>query len=145
MDSGYSHPSLTPNRSATSVSPSRNSHDSSPTSVPSAPSKSVSPPLLLPPRLSSESANKPSSSKWQDATSNVERRETVSTLSHDPASYMENFDDNVLRALCDLDVCHASHDIEATIDRAQLSVWCAFTTRSDKAEYGFLPSKCFNL
>ncbi|KAF8517885.1 RhoGAP-domain-containing protein [Hysterangium stoloniferum] len=104
MDSVYSRASYTTtNRPLASTSPPQPSNESSPYSAPQASLKPDSPPPIAP-RLSSESANKPSSSRWQDEIPTIERRDTVASIpSYDAASIMENFDDNVLRALCDLD------------------------------------------
>ncbi|EGN95220.1 hypothetical protein SERLA73DRAFT_95907 [Serpula lacrymans var. lacrymans S7.3] len=81
-------------------------HESSSTSppnhqIPSLPPKSSSPP----PRSSSDSAGRSSTSKWRDSfTVPVERRDTLSTIPSDVGSLVEpSFDENVLRALCELD------------------------------------------
>ncbi|KAI5124260.1 hypothetical protein M0805_005109 [Coniferiporia weirii] len=72
-------------------------------SPPSAPSKSVSPP----PRSSFDSPIKSSAPppKWRDSLSTLERRDTVSTVAGEQLQVIEpTFDENVLRALCDMDV-----------------------------------------
>ncbi|KAH7905642.1 Rho GTPase activation protein [Hygrophoropsis aurantiaca] len=62
-------------------------------------------PSSPPPRSSSESLGRSSTSKWRDSVSvTVERKDTLSTIPSDVASLVEaNFDENVLRALCELD------------------------------------------
>lgn len=79
--------------------------DSSPTTgvrsaPPPTPSKSASPP----PRSSTESFAK--HSKWRDGASSLQRADTMSTAVSDTvAGIVEpTFDENVLRALCDIDV-----------------------------------------
>ncbi|KII87261.1 hypothetical protein PLICRDRAFT_55243 [Plicaturopsis crispa FD-325 SS-3] len=72
-------------------------------------SSSLPPPSssASPPRSSTDSTSAPSSSKWRDSPgASIDRRDTV--LSSIPQSEMETlvepgFDENVLRALCDLD------------------------------------------
>jgi hypothetical protein len=110
MDPVYSRTSFPPNRDISNASPSQNSLDSNHNSVPPAPSKSNSPQPVAP-RLSSDSANKPSSSKWQDGVPTVERRDTITTMvTNDSTGIMESFDDSILRALCDLDVRNFGHN-----------------------------------
>ncbi|PAV19574.1 GTPase activating [Pyrrhoderma noxium] len=70
------------------------------TSPPSAPSKPVSPP----PRSSLDTPSKPSAplSKWRDSIS-VESQDTMSASGAEQLQVVEpSFDENVLRALCDL-------------------------------------------
>ena len=58
------------------------------------------------PRSSNDSAGRSSTSRWQESPPAVsmERRDTL-TIQSDSASLVEpSFDENVLRALCDLDV-----------------------------------------
>lgn len=72
------------------------------TSPPSAPSKPVSPP----PRSSLDTPSKPSAplSKWRDSIS-VESQDTMSASGAEQLQVVEpSFDENVLRALCDLNV-----------------------------------------
>lgn len=60
------------------------------------------------PRSSIESAGRSSTSRWQESPTAVstERRDTLTPIHSDMASLVEpSFDENVLRALCDLDVC----------------------------------------
>lgn len=61
------------------------------------------------PRSSFESAGRSSTSRWQDSSppaTTVERRDTLTTIHSDTTSLVEpSFDENVLRALCELDVC----------------------------------------
>ncbi|KIJ55136.1 hypothetical protein M422DRAFT_151215 [Sphaerobolus stellatus SS14] len=81
------------------ASSSANSNGSSPTSLPLSSLQSTSPA----PRISIDSSNVASSSKWPDSTT-IERRDTLSSLTQSEATAgLENFDDNVLRALCELD------------------------------------------
>ena len=66
-------------------------------------------PLSSPPRSSSESVGRTSSSKWRDSLSHatLERRDTITTITTTPetSNVVEpSFDENVLRMLCDLDV-----------------------------------------
>jgi hypothetical protein len=59
------------------------------------------------PRSSIDSAGRSSTSKWQESppAATTERRDTLTTIHSDSASLVEpSFDENVLRALCDLDV-----------------------------------------
>jgi Rho GTPase-activating protein RGD1 len=57
------------------------------------------------PRSSADSSGGPATSKWGDSVNAPERRETLSTPPTDAASLVETtFDENILRALCDLDV-----------------------------------------
>lgn len=67
------------------------------TSIPPTPSKSVSPP----PRSSSDSV-----SRWHDGSVTLERHDTtLSTIPSETVTLLEpTFDENVLRALCELDV-----------------------------------------
>ncbi|KAG6907142.1 hypothetical protein DXG01_010361 [Tephrocybe rancida] len=60
------------------------------------------------PRSSVDSAGRPSTSRWQDTetvmSSTTERRDTLATIQSEPANLVEpTFDENVLRALCELD------------------------------------------
>jgi len=56
-------------------------------------------------RSSADSAGGTSATKWNDSIPTLERRDTLSTFPSDAASLVETtFDENVLRALCDLDV-----------------------------------------
>lgn len=141
MDPVYSRTS--PNRDTSNASPSQNSLDSNHNSLPPAPSKSDSPQPVAP-RLSAESANKPSSSKWQEGVSTVERRDTVTTLiTNDSTSIMESFDDSILRALCDLDVRNFGRNILYLIHITLYirSVRRAVIAGSYKAEHGVLSGK----
>lgn len=100
MDSAYSHISYPIDRNTSNASPSQHSLDSNTNPVPPAPPKSNSPP-----RLSTDYVNQPSSSKWQDETPTVERKDTIGThITHESSTVIESFDDSILRALCDLDV-----------------------------------------
>lgn len=85
--------------------PSRDS-DSLATS-PLAPSGSSSPP----PRTSADSGGRPSTSRYRDSLQvAAERRDTASAgLSEAPPLVEPSFDENVLRALCDLDVSSFAH------------------------------------
>ncbi|KAH7922595.1 RhoGAP-domain-containing protein [Leucogyrophana mollusca] len=77
-------------------------HESSTSpAVSSLPVKPSSPP----PRSSSDSLGRSSTSKWRDSIPvTVERKDTLSTIPSDVASLVEaSFDENVLRALCELD------------------------------------------
>ena len=66
------------------------------------------------PRSSIDSAERPSASRWPESPPQgliTERRDTLSTIHSDKGSLVEpSFDENVLRALCELDVrgrfCH---------------------------------------
>ncbi|EJD07593.1 RhoGAP-domain-containing protein [Fomitiporia mediterranea MF3/22] len=72
------------------------------TSPPSAPSKSVSPP----PQPSIDTSVKQSAPplKWRDSVSTLERRDTSSSYTGEQVQVVEpTFDENVLRALCDMD------------------------------------------
>ncbi|KIJ65168.1 hypothetical protein HYDPIDRAFT_111063 [Hydnomerulius pinastri MD-312] len=62
-------------------------------------------PSSPPPRSSSDSLARSSTSKWRDSIPiTVERKDTLSTIPDDTASLVEpSFDENVLRALCELD------------------------------------------
>lgn len=84
-----------------------------PQSIPHTPSTTdpASPTNLLPspPRSSSESASRTPSSKWGESfgQTTLERRDTITTITTNPeiTNVVEpNFDENVLRMLCDLDV-----------------------------------------
>ncbi|KDQ50698.1 hypothetical protein JAAARDRAFT_199693 [Jaapia argillacea MUCL 33604] len=70
-------------------------------------SQSMPPPPTKPgspPRSSSESAGRASSSRWRDSlTTTLERRDTYSTAADTNSIVEPNFDENILRALCDLD------------------------------------------
>lgn len=62
-----------------------------------------------PPRSSSESVGRTSSSKWRESfgQSTLERRGTVTTITTNPEApnvVEPGFDENLLRMLCDLDV-----------------------------------------
>jgi hypothetical protein len=60
------------------------------------------------PRSSMDSAGRSSTSRWQESPPAVttERRDTLTTIHSDEPNMVEpSFDENVLRALCDLDVC----------------------------------------
>lgn len=59
------------------------------------------------PRSSSESRKSPTSQHWRDnGAVPVDRRDTLSTIHSGAPSLVEpTFDENVLRALCELDVC----------------------------------------
>jgi hypothetical protein len=75
---------------------------SGPSDTPISPSTSGSPP----PRSSVESPRRPSTSKYRDSIQvAVERAETASFIHSEPPTLVEpNFDESVLRSLCDLDV-----------------------------------------
>lgn len=76
-----------------------------PTTDPTLPTNSLS----SPPRSSSESAGRTSSSKWRDSLSHstLERRDTITTIHTNPETpnvVEPTFDESVLRMLCGLDV-----------------------------------------
>lgn len=96
--------------------------------IPPIPPKSVSPP----PRISSDSA-----SQWHDnAPVTLELRDTVvSTIPSEGESLVEvSFDENMLRALCELDVSFIPQDPKNLITHF-LTVWSAAITRSNKTEF----------
>ena len=77
--------------------------------------------LSSPPRSSSESAGRTSSSKWRDSLSQttLERRDTITTVTTNPETVNvvePNFDENVLRMLCDLDVSGLLHGTTSVRD-----------------------------
>ena len=66
-------------------------------------------PISSPPRSSSESAGRTSSVKWRESLNQatLERRDTITTITSNPDTpnvVEPNFDENVLRMLCGLDV-----------------------------------------
>lgn len=63
-------------------------------------------PSSPPPRSSSDSLGRSSSSRWRDSVPvTIERKDTLSVIPSDAISLVEtNFDENVLRVLCELDV-----------------------------------------
>lgn len=75
-----------------------------------APGKPSSPP----PRSSSDSLGRSSLSRRRDSIPiTVDRKDTLSTIPSDVASLVEpSFDENVLRALCELDVSDSVLDLE---------------------------------
>ncbi len=83
---------------------------------------------------------------WRDNTQAVpmERRDiSLSTLESGTPSLVEpTFDENVLRALCELDVCiKCSNDTSLAKSFCSfIQVWCATASRSNQAEHGFMPS-----
>lgn len=95
-------PSLSTNQASKDQGSSRGSSTSG-TSPPTAPSKSGSPP----PRESIDSPVKPSAPpvSWRESMSTLDRREAFSTAGTEQIQVVEpTFDENVLRALCDMDV-----------------------------------------
>ncbi|KAG1899468.1 Rho GTPase activation protein [Suillus fuscotomentosus] len=62
-------------------------------------------PSSPPPRSSSDSLGRSSSSRWRDSVPvTIERKDTLSVIPSDAISLVEtNFDENVLRVLCELD------------------------------------------
>ena len=76
----------------------------------SAPGKQSSPP----PRSSSDSLGRSSPSRRRDSIPfTVERKDTLSTIPSDVVSLVEpSFDENVLRALCELDVSVVALTVE---------------------------------
>lgn len=67
-----------------------------------------------PPRSSSDSLGRSSTSRRRDSIPiAVDRKDTLSTIPSDVASLVEHsFDENVLRALCELDVSDAVLDLD---------------------------------
>ncbi|TDL24106.1 GTPase activating protein [Rickenella mellea] len=88
--------------STNDMSPSRDSPGSHQSHAPPTSSTSISPPL----RRSSLDSNGVThgSSKWRENLSTLERQNTVSTAQSETANIVEpSFDENILRALCDMD------------------------------------------
>lgn len=125
-------------RSSSSSSPSTTSLRGSPTSdaastAPTAPSKSVSPQ----PRQSFDSPSRAFEQRgWRDSTFTLERRSTMSTIAGEGMQIVEpSFDENVLRALCDMDVSDTYHLSDEGELMPQVTLVCSPTTlRSNKAE-----------
>lgn len=71
-------------------------------------------PSSPPPRSSSDSLGRSSTSRRRDSMPiTVDRKDMLSTIPSDVASLVEpSFDENVLRALCELDVSDAVPDLE---------------------------------
>jgi hypothetical protein len=86
------------------------------------------------PRSSVDSSSQPSTSRWRDSGA-VEPRETSSTIPSDAATLVETaFDENLLRALCDIDVSKRSLPFWKLMDHIALSVVCrCFSIESNKA------------
>lgn len=110
----------------------------------STPGKPSSPP----PRSSSDSLGRSSTSRRRDSVPfTVDRKDTLSTIPSDVASLVEpSFDENVLRALCELDVGDIAFALEPLyVDTWTLAVWCASATGSNQTEHGILPGlwSCF--
>lgn len=108
---------------------------------PTAPSKSGSPP----PRLSVESLSKSSAapSRWRESVSTLERQNTISSTVGEPVQLVEpSFDENVLRALCDMDVrisllyCIYTTNATATFSAAFLYSWTESSKVWCPVEYG---------
>ena len=119
------------------------------------PSRSISTPSPLtsqaPPTPSKSSSPTPNSAdvvsptsptpRWRDSVATLERRDTISSVPSEVVNVVEpSFDETVLRALCDLDVCQSS-SISSYLSLA-VKVWGATTFGSNKAEYGVLQSEC---
>jgi len=97
LATGQSRPSLSLQSSANSSYSPRDSPNSA---LPHLALNSVS----SPPQSSSESAGNGASSKWRDGLRPLERRDTITSLPSDAGSIVEpSFDENVLRALCEMD------------------------------------------
>ena len=102
--------------------------------------------LSSPPRSSSESAGRTSSSKWRDSLSGttLERRGTVTTITTNPEapSVVEpSFDENVLRTLCDLDVSgllRGRADVFGTQDLRLITVLRPAAAGQDQTEHSVL-------
>lgn len=73
--------------------------------------------------------------------SNLDRRETMSTVTGDSIQIIEpSFDENVLRTLCDIDVSFLLFVTSHVLIGARLpQVRRTSTTGSNKAKYGVLP------
>jgi len=101
--------------------------------MPPIPSKSVSPP----PRSSFDSA-----SRWHDNIPvTVEHPDTtLSSIPSDAASLVETtFDENVLRALCELDVSTPIYLLVVfDLDNLYTTVWSPPAARSNKAKHGVM-------
>lgn len=72
-------------------------------------------PSSPPPRSSSDSLGRTSSSRWRDSVPvTIERKDTLSMIPSDAVSLVEtSFDENVLRVLCELDVSTSNFVISA--------------------------------
>ena len=104
--------------------------------MPLLPPKSSSPP----PRSSTDSAGRSSTSKWLDSIPvTVEHKDALSTIPSDAGSLVEtSFDENVLRALCDLDVSgHRRQPFSAQLN-TPTTVRSPPLTRPHKTEYGLV-------
>lgn len=107
-------------------------------------------PSSPPPRSSSDSLGRTSSSRWRDSVPvTIERKDTLSMIPSDAVSLVEtSFDENVLRVLCELDVSTSNFVISAAfIDMSRYPlVRCTFTAGSDKTKYGLVSREYyFNL
>lgn len=95
--------------SSSSSYPCAHSAHTPPTTGPTSPVTSSGKHVSSPGRSSEDSAGRSSTSRWREngPASTVERRDTITTITttHEAPSVVEpSFDENVLRALCDLDV-----------------------------------------
>lgn len=106
LDSAYTRATYNHIQSIINTSPSPHSDESTAAeSIPQAPPKPISPKL----RISVDQPSIPSSSKWQENIS-IERRNTVASIAQtEPSITLESFDDNILKALCELDVRSSVH------------------------------------
>ncbi|GJJ11509.1 hypothetical protein Clacol_005742 [Clathrus columnatus] len=105
MDSAYSRPSFSLNRNLLDTPSSHEQfNDSSPASAAQSLSKSDSPQPELP-RLSNDSTAPTSPTQWlSDSVPVIHRRDVAHDIPfQDSTAGLETFDDNILRALCDLD------------------------------------------
>ena len=107
---------------------------------PAAPSKSGSPP----PRSSVESFSRSSAVplKWRESLHTLERSNTISSTVGEPMQIVEpSFDENVLRALCDMDVRIPLNHLLWTLLMPQFTpVRRPFTFRPNQAKHGVLQS-----
>jgi len=108
-------------------------------------------PLSSPPRSSSESAGRTSSSKWRESLSQatLERRDTITTITTNPdtANVVEpNFDEHVLRMLCGLDVSGSLYGgpMFETQDPRLITVFRPVVTGQDQTEHGLLQGESSN-
>ena len=101
MSPGHTRPSLSLQSSTNSSYSPRDSPNSAMPHLAHLPLNSAA----SPPRSSSESAGQPAGGKWRDSLRPLERRDTITSLPSDAGSIVEpSFDENVLRALCEMDV-----------------------------------------
>jgi hypothetical protein len=64
------------------------------------------------PRSSADSSGDHQPSKWSESAPTLDRRDAMSNAHSDAASLVETtFDENILRALCDIDVSHNCQDL----------------------------------